>query len=208
MAIAAEIVAASATCADSATAAEAIPAAAADAGPIAGTDANPVTAPDAGPASAAGAAVLEHFLSHLGYATPKVDVRAAIAREGRILLVQERSDERWAMPGGWADVGESPSAMVAREVSEESGLVVVPRRVIGVFDANRDGGRLELFHAYKLVFLCEEAGGEPRPGPETLDARFFSFEELPPLSRARTNERYLAEVRAHLEDPARPVHFD
>ncbi len=92
--------------------------------------------------------------------------------------------------------------------AEESGLIVQPRRIVGVFDANRDGGRLELFHAYKLVFLCDEAGGELRPGIETFDARFFPFDDLPPLSTARTNERHLAEVRAHLADPQRPVFFD
>jgi ADP-ribose pyrophosphatase YjhB (NUDIX family) len=161
-------------------------------------------------ASAADAStgILDRFLAHLGYATPKIDVRAAIVRDGRILLVQERTDERWAMPGGWADVGEPPSAMVAREVVEESGLVVVPRKLLAVFDANREGHRLELFHAYKMVFLCEEAGGTLGPGDETLAADFFAFDALPPLSTARTNDRYLAEVRAQLADPRRPTFFD
>jgi len=112
------------------------------------------------------------------------------------------------MPGGWADVGELPSAMVAREVLEESGLEVAPRKVIGVFDANRGGRPLELFHAYKVVFLCDELGGEPRPSDETSDVRFFPFDALPPLSSARTNARHLHEVLAHLGDPNRPAAFD
>ena len=148
------------------------------------------------------------FLAHPGYATPKVDVRGAVVRQGQILLVQERTDGRWAMPGGWADVGELPSAMVAREVLEESGLEVAPRKVIGVFDANRGGRPLELFHAYKVVFLCDELGGEPRPSDETSDVRFFPFDALPPLSSARTNARHLHEVLAHLGDPNRPAAFD
>jgi len=168
----------------------------------------PAHAVDASAADAASAPILDRFLAHLGYATPTVAVRAAVVRDGRILLVQERTDERWAMPGGWADVGDAPSAMVAREVVEESGLVVVPRKLLAVFDANREGRRLELFHAYKMVFLCEEAGGTLGPGDETLAADFFPFDALPPLSRARTNDRYLAEVRAHLEDPQRPAFFD
>jgi len=135
-------------------------------------------------------------------------VRGAVVREGQILLVQERTDGRWAMPGGWADVGELPSAMVAREVLEESGLEVAPRKVIGVFDANRGGRPLELFHAYKVVFLCDELGGEPRPSDETSDVRFFPFDALPPLSSARTNARHLHEVLAHLGDPNRPAAFD
>ena len=150
----------------------------------------------------------ETFLRQPGYATPKIDVRGAIIRDGRILLVQEKADGRWCMPGGWADVGELPSEMVAREAVEESGLRVAPRRIVGVYDANRMGERLEFFHAYKVVFLCDILGGEPRAGDETLAAEFFPFEELPPLSSPRTDRRHLEEVRAHLSNPNRPVAFD
>jgi ADP-ribose pyrophosphatase YjhB (NUDIX family) len=162
----------------------------------------------AAPAGLSAADLAEVFLAHPGYATPKVDVRGAIVRDGRVLLVQEASDGRWCLPGGWADVGELPSAMVAREVREESGLEVAARRLIAVFDANRSGRPLDLFHAYKLVFLCDVLGGEPRAGDETTDARWFGFDDLPPLSSARTSERHLAEVRAHVANPARPAFFD
>jgi ADP-ribose pyrophosphatase YjhB (NUDIX family) len=153
--------------------------------------------------------VLDDFLMQPGYATPKVDVRGAVVRDGKILLVQEREDGRWCMPGGWADVGAIPSKMVAREVWEESGFEVVPRKVIGVYDANREGGRpLELYHAYKIVFLCDIVGGEARPSDETLAVGFFEFDDLPPLSTSRTGERHLAEVLAHLGDSHRPAAFD
>jgi len=152
--------------------------------------------------------LLRDFAAQPGYATPKVDVRGAVVRDGQILLVQERADERWCMPGGWADVGDLPSEMVAREVWEESGFHVVPRKVVGVYDANRSGRPLELYHAYKLVFLCELTGGEARPSDETLDVRFFSFDDLPPLSLSRTHYRHLDEVQAHLRDPDRPAAFD
>jgi ADP-ribose pyrophosphatase YjhB (NUDIX family) len=148
------------------------------------------------------------FLAQPGYATPKLDVRGAVVRDGKILLVQEKVDGRWCMPGGWADVGEIPSAMVAREVWEESGFRVSPRKVIGVYDANRAGGRLEFFHAYKLVFLCDITGGEARPSDETLAVGFYSFEDLPPLSSPRTDLRHLQEVRLHTLDHQRPVAFD
>jgi len=105
-------------------------------------------------------------------------------------------------------VGERPSAMVAREVREESGLEVVPRKVVGVFDANRGGRPLEFFHAYEVVFLCEVAAGEPHPGDETSEVGFFPFDDLSVLSQARTNFRHLTEVLAHLDDPQRPAAFD
>jgi ADP-ribose pyrophosphatase YjhB (NUDIX family) len=153
-------------------------------------------------------ALADNYMAQPGYATPKVDVRAAVVRDGRILLVQERSDGLWCMPGGWADVGEYPAAMVAREALEESGIVVVPRKVIGVFDANRTGRPLEFYHAYKVVFLCDAVGGELRGSDETLAAAYFAFSALPPLSSNRTHARHLREVQAHLEDPGRPTAFD
>ena len=156
----------------------------------------------------AGEEVLESLSMQPGYATPKVDVRGAAVREGRILLVQERSDGCWCMPGGWADVGDLPSEVVAREIWEESGYLAVPRKVIGVYDANRSGRPLEFYHAYKIVFLCEITGGEARASHETADVGFFAFDDLPPLSQNRTNERHLEEVLAHLQDPERPAAFD
>jgi ADP-ribose pyrophosphatase YjhB (NUDIX family) len=152
--------------------------------------------------------IVQGFSSQPGYATVKVDVRGAIVREGRILLVQERRDQRWCMPGGWADVGETPSEMVTREVWEESGFRVRPVKVIGVFDANRGNQPLECYHAYKIVFLCEITGGQARGSDETLGAEFFDFGQIPPLSADRTHERHLAEVQAHLKDPLRPAAFD
>jgi ADP-ribose pyrophosphatase YjhB (NUDIX family) len=152
--------------------------------------------------------VLQGFLEQPGYATPKVDVRGAAIRDGKILLVQERSDERWCMPGGWADVGDLPSEMVIREVWEESGFQVVPKKVIGVYDANRGGIPLEFYHAYKIILLCEITGGKARPSSETLAVDFFSPDDLPPLSLARTNKRHLVEVFAHYQDHNRPAAFD
>jgi ADP-ribose pyrophosphatase YjhB (NUDIX family) len=152
--------------------------------------------------------VVENFLAQPGYATAKIDVRGAAIRDGKILLVQERTDQRWCMPGGWADVGELPSEMVIREVWEESGFEVIPRRVIGVYDANRGPAPMEFFHAYKIVFLCEITGGHARPSDETAAVDFFRFNDLPLLSPHRTNKRHLAEVQAHLRDSNRPVAFD
>lgn len=143
-----------------------------------------------------------------GYATPKVDVRAAVIRNGRILLVRENSDGKWAMPGGWADVGDFPAAAAERETLEESGFVVRAVKLLGVFDANRGTKANAFYHAVKLVFLCDLVSGEATPSQETLAVDFFDFESLPDLSMQRTNPRHLKEVRAHLNDPLRPAAFD
>lgn len=152
--------------------------------------------------------VLESFLNQPGYATVKVDVRGAVIRDGRILLVKERMDGRWCMPGGWADVGDKPSDMVAREVWEESGFTVRPTRVVGVYDANRLGRPLEFFHAYKVVMICEIESGEARPSDETEDVGFFEFDALPELSSPRTDPRHLEHVKACLADPTLGAFFD
>lgn len=152
--------------------------------------------------------IQENYLAQPGYATPKIDVRGAAIRDNKILLVQERTDQRWCMPGGWADVGDIPSEMVVREVREESGFEVEAKKVIAVFDANRSGRPMELYHAFKIIFLCDIVSGEARLSEETMGVEFFSFDNLPPLSSNRTNERYLAEVRAHITDPSRPTAFD
>ena len=148
------------------------------------------------------------LMEHPGYATPKIDVRAAVIKDGKILLVQESTDNCWAMPGGWADVGDIPSEVAIRETKEESGFDVKPLKVIGVYDANRAGGRLEFFHAFKIIFLCELTGGEATPSDETLDVKFFEFNDLPALSLNRTNEKHLNEIKLHLLNPERKTFFD
>lgn len=151
--------------------------------------------------------ITQAFSMQSGYATPKIDVRGAVFRDGKILLVQERADNNWAMPGGWADIGDLPSAMVEREVLEESGLEVRAAKVIAVYDANRVEP-MEFFHAYKIIFLCELLGGELRTSHETLAVDFFDPAQLPPLSTARTDEHMIEEVLAHVQDSTRPAFFD
>jgi ADP-ribose pyrophosphatase YjhB (NUDIX family) len=152
-------------------------------------------------------AVLESFSLQAGYITPKIDVRGAVVRDGRILLVQEASDGRWAMPGGWADLGDAPASVAEREVWEESGYRVRAEKVIAVFDANRILP-MEFYHAYKIIFLCTLVDGEPRLSNETVAVEFFSPDGLPALSGYRTNEAMLAEVFAHIANPERPAAFD
>ncbi len=152
-------------------------------------------------------AVLESFSMQTGYATPKIDVRGAVVQDNKILLIQERMDGRWAMPGGWADLGNAPASVAEREVWEESGYRVKAEKVIAVLDANRIEP-FEFYHAFKIIFLCKLVGGEPRISHETLAVDFFALNNLPPLSLFRTNEDMLREVFAHVQDPTRPTAFD
>ena len=152
--------------------------------------------------------LLENMLSQPGYATPKIDVRGAVIRDGKILFVQEAADGKWCMPGGWADVGDEPAEAIIREIREESGFEVSVNKVIGVFDANRDGRPMELYHAFKIVFLCEITGGEAAVSFETLAVDFFDLFDPPPLSGNRTHPRHLNEVAEHLADPARKTYFE
>jgi ADP-ribose pyrophosphatase YjhB (NUDIX family) len=151
--------------------------------------------------------VLESFSMQAGYITPKVDVRGAVVHEGKILLIQERADGNWAMPGGWADLGNSPASVAEREVWEESGFRVKAEKVVSVIDANRIEP-MEFYHAYKIIFLCRLLDGEPRTSYETLAVDFFDPDHLPALSFYRTNEAMIREVFAHVADPTRPAAFD
>jgi len=151
--------------------------------------------------------VLESFSMQAGYTTPKIDVRGAVIRDNRILLIQERMDGRWAMPGGWADLGNSPGSVAEREVWEESGFHVKAKKVIAVIDANRIQP-MEFYHAFKIIFLCTLLNGEPRTSHETMAVDFFDLNDLPPLSMYRTDETMLHEVFEHVNNPTRPTAFD
>lgn len=152
--------------------------------------------------------VLATFLSQKGYATPRVDVRGAVFKDEKLLLVRERSDGGWTMPGGWADVGDIPSEAAEREVWEEAGYHVKARRVIGVYDANRFEP-LDLYHAFKITFFCELIDGQATPGDETNEVAFFGYDELPqPLSGERTQPRQIVDAFTMLKDPNVHTRFD
>jgi ADP-ribose pyrophosphatase YjhB (NUDIX family) len=152
--------------------------------------------------------VLDLFRGESGYATPKVEVRGAVIREGQILLVREREDGGWTMPGGWADVGEGPSAMVVREVKEESGYDVVPRKLAALYDRNKHPHPPLPTHAYKLFFLCDLLGGEAAPSFETPEVAFFPRHALPKLSAARITAHQIEQMFEHAEHPEWPTTFD
>jgi ADP-ribose pyrophosphatase YjhB (NUDIX family) len=148
------------------------------------------------------------FAHQAGYATPKVDVRVAVFRENRILLVRELEDGRWTLPGGWADAGEPPSIAAAREVREESGYEVHITKLAALFDRDVQGHPPHAFHAYKLFFLAELRGGTAQDSNETAGAQFFPEDRLPPLSLSRVTPRQIAHMFEHLRNPTLPTSFD
>jgi ADP-ribose pyrophosphatase YjhB (NUDIX family) len=157
---------------------------------------------------AAPSRIEEIFAAQKGYATPKVDVRAAVFREERILLVQERSDGCWTLPGGWADPGEGPRLSVEREVREESGFEVRAAKLAAVYDRNRHVQSPFIFDVWKLFFVCELVGGTARTSLETEAVEFFALEELPPLSTGRSTATQIAHMFEHHRAPALPATFD
>jgi len=162
----------------------------------------------AGNSNLSQALLFESFQSQIGYATPRVDVRGAVFRDGKLLMVKEHLDGGWTMPGGWADVGDIPSEAAEREVWEEAGFTVRARRVVGVYDANRTG-RLDVFHAFKIIFLCELIGGEARTSNETDEVEFFDLDAIPDdLSGERTKLHHIINAFTVYNNPEMPAFFD
>jgi len=148
------------------------------------------------------------FMSEAGHSTPKVDVRGVVFKDGKILLVKEKVDGKWTVPGGWADVGFSPSENAEREVFEESGYKVKAKKVLAVYDRNKQGHTPYIFHLYKIFFLCEIVGGESKTSYETDDVGFFDLNELPPLSTGRITQKQIERFFEHYRNPDLPTDFD
>jgi ADP-ribose pyrophosphatase YjhB (NUDIX family) len=144
-----------------------------------------------------------------GYATPKVDVRGVIFREKKILLVKEKSDGKWTLPGGWADVCESPAENVVREIFEETGFQTRATKVLALFDRTLHQHEPPFpFHVYKLFLSCEIIGGTATPSNETDAVEFFAEDEVPELSRTRITLGQIQCMFKHLKNPDRPTDFD
>ncbi len=153
--------------------------------------------------------VLELFVREKDYATPKVDVRAAAFQDGKILMVKETSDGKWALPGGWADVGESPSQSVEREAWEESGFNVKAKRLVAVYDRSKHPHvPLMHYHVYKLFFICEITGGQATTSNETDEIAFFGEGDLPELSVTKILAEQIVQMFEYHRQPELPVYFD
>lgn len=131
------------------------------------------------------------FTLQNGYPTPKVDVRSFVLKDDKILLVRERSDNRWTLPGGFADVNETPSQVARRETKEETGFDVTPNRLLALWDTLKHNYPLQWPHIYKFVFYCELIGGESQTNVEISEINFFSIDALPELSSQRITAKQL-----------------
>ena len=150
-----------------------------------------------------------YFLPDKGYTTPKLDIRAGVFKDGKILLVKERSDGCWALPGGWADVCESPSKGAEREALEESGYIVEAQKLVAVRDVHKHPYYpVNPHHLIKMLFLCELKGGEATSNLEISEIGFFDINDLPELSQGRTIESDILLLKQHFESMELPTEYD
>lgn len=150
------------------------------------------------------------FSAEAGYATPKLDVRAAAFRDAKILLVRERDSAGWTLPGGFVDVNESLREAVTREAKEESGFEVVPRKIAAIFDHRKHGYKPHLYHFYKIYVLSEIAGGQVSPSIETSEVKFFSRGEINELflDPGRATRAHIDRMFEHFADQSLQTDFD
>ena len=134
------------------------------------------------------------FNRDIGYQTPKVGIRAVVPEENRLLLVREKMDNKWSLPGGYADLGMTPSQIAVKEVKEESGFDVEPVRILGFIDYNKHQERQFPFDIYQLFLECKIIGGNALPGLETTEVGFFELEDLPELSTRRVTRDQIVKM--------------
>jgi len=153
--------------------------------------------------------LLQLFAQETGYATPKVDVRGAVFRDDGILLVREVSDGKWALPGGWADVNDSPSENIVREIVEESGFETRVQKLAAVLDRDRHPHVPAMpHHVYKMFFICEITGGAQKPNHEIHDVGFFREDGIPELSLGRVLPDQITRMFVYWRQPDLPTEFD
>lgn len=153
-------------------------------------------------------ALLALWRHETGYVTPKVEVRGAVFRDGRVLLVRETADGRWTLPGGWADVNESPSQAVEKEIEQESGFRARAVKLAALYDRRLHGHGPTLHHGWKAFLLCEITGGEARGSYETDAVGFFDPAQLPEMSLGRSTPQQVARMLEHWRDRGLATDFD
>ena len=144
-----------------------------------------------------------------GYKTPKVDVRAVVFDpEGQILLVQEKVDGFWSLPGGWADVGYTPRQIAEKECFEEAGLTVKSIRLLAAMDKTAQQMPPEFEYVYKLFILCEPVGTNIAKGAETDNVGWFNEHEIPELSKPRVIETQIKLMFEYFRGERTEVYLD
>jgi len=124
------------------------------------------------------------FCNEKGYQTPKIETRAAMFEKNKILLVKEQ--EKWSLPGGWVDYNETIASSTIKEVKEETGLDIIPSKIIAIQDRNKHNSPKFAYGICKVFILCSIIGGSFQPNNETTESGFFSLEELPVLDKNKT----------------------
>jgi ADP-ribose pyrophosphatase YjhB (NUDIX family) len=151
------------------------------------------------------------FAAETGYATPKVGVRGAVFDgDGRLLLIRETADQhRWSLPGGWAEVNQTPAQSVVREIFEESGYHARPLKLAAVWDRARQALPPAPYSVVRLFFICALEGGEAATSLETSGHGWFHEAEVPSdLSLGRVSPHHIARMFAHWREPGLPTDFD
>lgn len=148
------------------------------------------------------------FTNETGYPTPKVDVRGVVFRGDKLLLVKEKHDDKWALPGGFCEIGFSPSENAVKEIEEEAGFATVAKKMLAVFDMQRHSAIPQPYHYYKLFILCEIIGGTAETGIETSEVEFFAADQLPVLSEKRNTASQIQQLFTFLQHPNQPPLFD
>ena len=151
----------------------------------------------------------DFFMPEKDYPTVKVDVRGLVLNDaGEILLAKEQVDGKWTLPGGWADIGYTPSEVVIKEIEEETGLQCTAERLLAVYDKRMHPHPPQPFYIYKLVFLCRLEGGMLKHGFDMDGAAFFKVGELPELSEDRILETQVKQLYNMVINKDVNVYFD
>ncbi|MDF7638899.1 NUDIX hydrolase [Lactobacillus sp. ESL0791] len=148
------------------------------------------------------------FSSEDGYQTPKLATRAAIIKDNKILLVKEKTDDRWALPGGWCDVNVTLKENCLKETKEESGRNVKVDRLIAIQDYNHHNRPQRVTGVTIAFFLCHEISGEFIDNIETADCKYFAFTDLPKLSEHRNSKEQIKMCFEAAKDPNWQPIFD
>lgn len=144
-----------------------------------------------------------------GYETPRVDVRGAVFKDDKILLVKEKLDGLWTLPGGYADVGFSAAANIEKEIFEEACIKVTAKQLYAIVHKAQHEYAQDIRDFYKFYFICQQLDrAEPQSGAETSDVGFFYLDDLPPLSTGRVIEKHLRLAVEFRDNPNKPPHFD
>lgn len=149
------------------------------------------------------------YQNETGYSTPKIGVRGVVFNaNAELLLVKEASTGKWTLPGGWADVWDTPAQAIEREIREESGYETKAVKLLALYDYENQGHPPYIFAVYNIYFLCEFITGEAKISIETSEVGWFSEDCLPEIDSLRTLEKHLHRFFEHYRNPALPTDFD